>query len=101
MVSQKVLLIKAGSRDGFLEIEVTDNGCGMHETAMSQILGVKGTSLPQRMDGRESLGVRSVVRRIELIYGAPYRMEITSMLGSGTTMRLVLPLIHNNEKGEF
>lgn len=101
MVSQKVLLIKAGSRDGFLEIEVTDNGCGMEETAISQILGVKGTSLPQRMDGRESLGVRSVVRRIELIYGAPYRMEITSMLGSGTTMRLVLPLIHNNEKGEF
>ncbi len=31
IVSHKVLLIKASSRDGFLEIEVTDNGCGMDE----------------------------------------------------------------------
>lgn len=100
MVSHKVLLIKASSRDGFLEIDVTDNGCGMEEKAISQILGVQGSSLPHRSDGRESLGVRSVVRRIELVYGKPFRMEITSTLGSGTTMRLILPLQMNNEKGD-
>lgn len=98
-VSQKVLLIKASSRDGFLEIEVTDNGCGMDEVAISQILGFQGSSLPQRSDGRESLGVRSVVRRIELVYGTPYRLEINSVIESGTTMRLVLPFVNNVETG--
>lgn len=98
-VSHKVLLIKASSRDGFLEIEVTDNGCGMDEVAISQILGYQGSSLPQRSDGRESLGVRSVVRRIELVYGTPYRLEINSVIESGTTMRLVLPFVNNVETG--
>lgn len=98
-VSHKVLLIKASSRDGFLEIEVTDNGCGMDEVAISQILGFEGSSLPQRSDGRESLGVRSVVRRIELVYGTPYRLEINSVIESGTTMRLILPFVNDVETG--
>jgi two-component system sensor histidine kinase YesM len=98
-VSHKVLLIKASSRDDFLEIEVTDNGCGMNEVAISQILGYQGSTLPQRSDGRESLGVRSVVRRIELVYGSPYRLEINSVIESGTTMRLVLPFVNNVETG--
>ncbi|NOU91209.1 HAMP domain-containing protein [Paenibacillus sp. LMG 31460] len=98
-VSHKVLLIKASSRDEFLEIEVTDNGCGMDEVAILQILGYQGSSLPQRSDGRESLGVRSVVRRIELVYGSPYRLEINSVIESGTTMRLVLPFVNNVETG--
>ncbi|WP_310222598.1 histidine kinase [Paenibacillus qinlingensis] len=97
MVSHKVLIIRASGRDGFLEIDVTDNGCGMDEKAILQILGVQGTSLPQRTDGRESLGVRSVVRRIELVHGAPYRMEISSVVGSGTNMRLILPHLTNTE----
>ncbi|CAH1218150.1 hypothetical protein PAECIP111891_04702 [Paenibacillus allorhizoplanae] len=98
MVSHKVLIIKASRRDDFLEIEVTDNGCGMDEKAVSQILGVQGSSLPHRTDGRESLGVRSVVRRIELVYGPPFRMEISSLVGSGTNMRLILPLLMNDER---
>ncbi|WP_171634142.1 sensor histidine kinase [Paenibacillus plantarum] len=98
MVSHKVLIIKASSRDDFLEIDVTDNGCGMDEKAVSQILGVQGSSLPHRTDGRESLGVRSVVRRIELVYGPPFRMEISSLVGSGTNMRLILPLLTNDER---
>ncbi|MEK3725667.1 sensor histidine kinase [Paenibacillus sp. FSL H8-0034] len=98
-VSHKILLIKARSLGGFLEIEVTDNGCGMEESVISLLLRREGTSLPQRSDGRESLGVRSVVRRIELIHGPPYRLEIVSGLGSGTTMRLILPNI-NIQKGE-
>ncbi|NHN29783.1 sensor histidine kinase [Paenibacillus agricola] len=90
-VSHKILLIKARSIKGFLEIEVIDNGCGMEESVISLLLRREGLSLPQRSDGRESLGVRSVVRRIELIHGPPSRLEITSGLGSGTTMRLILP----------
>ncbi|GAA4836557.1 hypothetical protein GCM10023310_12600 [Paenibacillus vulneris] len=98
-VSHKVLVIKARKQEGALEIEVIDNGCGMDAMALSQLLGGPGASLPQR-DGRESLGVRSVIRRIELVYGKPYRLEIMSVPESGTTMRLILPL-DIAEKGDI
>ncbi|MNG09815.1 hypothetical protein D3C84_932510 [compost metagenome] len=39
---------------------------------------------------RESIGVRNVVRRIYLVYGDPYRLEI-ERLPQGTLMRLILP----------
>ncbi|UKS27115.1 histidine kinase [Paenibacillus sp. HWE-109] len=92
-VAHKVLVIRARNANGFLEIDVTDNGCGMDESAIARLLGMKGAAMPQRSDGRESLGVRSVVRRIELVYGQPYRLEIISVVDSGTTMRLILPYI--------
>ncbi|BFT75314.1 sensor histidine kinase [Paenibacillus sp. P36] len=90
-VSHKILVIRARQHLDHLEIEVTDNGCGMDESAIAILLGPKGTSLPQRSDGREHLGVRSVVRRLELVHGQPYRLEVESVVNSGTTMRLILP----------
>lgn len=98
-VSQKVLWIKARKVDDVLEIEVQDNGCGIEAETISQLLGHTGTSR-YRMDGRESLGVQSVLRRIELVYGQPYRLEIMSVVDSGTTMRLILPFAHA-ETGEI
>ncbi|MBD0378689.1 sensor histidine kinase [Paenibacillus sedimenti] len=89
-VSHKVLLIKARKAGDFLEIEVMDNGCGMDQQTISKLLGREGASR-QRTDGRESLGVQSVLRRIELVYGEPYRLEMISVVDSGTTMRLILP----------
>ncbi|WP_310185454.1 histidine kinase [Bacillus sp. 3255] len=96
-VGHKVLIIRARQLQDHLEIEVTDNGCGMDQDAITLLLGPKGTSLPQRSDGRESLGVRSVVRRLELVHGRPYRLEVESAVGSGTTMRLILPITERKE----
>lgn len=99
-VAHKVLIIRARQLHDCLEIEVTDNGCGMDQTEISLLLGPKGTSLPQRSDGRESLGVRSVVRRLELVHGQPYRLEVESTVGSGTTMRLILPISDRKEMSQ-
>ncbi|OXM86590.1 cache domain-containing sensor histidine kinase [Paenibacillus rigui] len=94
-LSHKVLIIRASHQNGCLEIDVTDNGCGMTDAVIAQLLGADGAALAHRPDGRESLGVRSVVRRIELLYGPPYRLDITSRLEHGTTMRLILPAPQN------
>ncbi|UUZ80981.1 histidine kinase [Paenibacillus sp. P26] len=98
-ISHKILMIKAGRQEDLLEIEIADNGCGMSEERVSKILGSSGTSQLQRNDGRDSLGVSSVIRRIKLMYGAPYRLEMDSELNAGTTMRLILPFRNVEKKG--
>ncbi|WP_186446117.1 sensor histidine kinase [Paenibacillus cremeus] len=98
-LSKKELSITARNRQGVLEIEVTDNGSGMDEGTIARLLEQDGGSAPHRADGRESLGVRSVVRRVALVYGPPYRLEIESKPDQGTTMRLMLPCV-KVERGE-
>lgn len=92
-VSDKRVLIRARRLGEELEIEVTDNGCGIDRTAVSLLLdsGIEGPPFPRRTDGRECLGIRSVQRRIDLVYGSPYRLDIVSSPGNGTTVRLKLP----------
>ncbi|GJM76487.1 hypothetical protein HMSSN036_87030 [Paenibacillus macerans] len=42
-------------------------------------------------EGRRSIGIGSVIRRIELLYGAPYGVQLESVIGEGTLVRLKLP----------
>lgn len=97
-VTHKVLRIQLWASADFLHIEITDNGCGMSKAIIDKLLHGKSIAPSEHMDGRESLGVRSVVRRIELLYGAPYRLEMDSVPDQGTTMRLYLPM-NRAEKG--
>lgn len=78
-----------------LLVEVSDNGCGMDEDKRSELLG----HMTRRAEGnaRESLGLMSVQRRIQLIFGDPYRMEIKSSPGNGTTVTLLLPFVVPNQ----
>ncbi|WP_051251465.1 sensor histidine kinase [Paenibacillus harenae] len=86
LTSSKVLEIRACRIDDFLKIEIEDNGCGMSKEQVEGIYAHKFTG------ERDSLGVQSVLRRINLVYGLPYRLEITSSVDQGTTVHLYLPL---------
>lgn len=90
-LSNKVLRIHAFKEASFLRIDIVDNGCGITPAYVEQLLSGRQTAHQERMAERESLGVRSVVRRIELVHGAPYRLEIDSKLEHGTRMMLFLP----------
>ena len=46
---------------------------------------------PAGADKRKSIGMGSVIRRIELEYGPPYGVELDTAPGEGTTVRLKLP----------
>lgn len=98
-LSHKKLMIRAMRRNDLLEIEIADNGCGIDEERLSKILDSSGISPLHRNDGRDSLGVNSVIRRIKLIYGAPYKLEINSVVNAGTKMRLILPFKSVVKKG--
>ncbi len=67
----------------FLIIEISDNGIGfsgdLHELKNGQ------------QSDRRRIGLRNVIRRIELVYGKPYTLELHSRKGEGARFRLRLP----------
>lgn len=77
----------------YLMIEIKDNGIGMSPDAMDQIA---------RLDYKEGqgkgIGIRSVIRRIELVYGSPYGLDIQSKAGLGTALTLRLPARYATEQ---
>ncbi len=100
MELDRVLRIKAYMQQEALHIEVADNGCGMDQTTLKAL--TKAEALPT--DGNKTgIGYKSVLRRIELVYGPEYGVEITSSPGRGTAVHMTLPIktavLENGEGG--
>jgi two-component system sensor histidine kinase YesM len=96
----RVLRIKAYVQQEALHIEVADNGCGMDQTTLKAL--TKAEAVPA--DGNKTgIGYKSVLRRIELVYGPEYGVEITSTPGKGTVVHMTLPIqaavLENGEGG--
>ncbi len=68
-------------------LEIADNGCGMDADTIRRILTPSGIL----EENRQCIGTRSVIRRIELMHGHPYGVEIYSDIDQGTLVRLRLP----------
>lgn len=107
----RVLIIKAAygrvmssgpeaSPQRALIIEIIDNGKGMEESEIERIISTakaprsdySGEKGPVVGHNRIHIGIRSVIRRLNLLYGEPYGLSIISRPGAGTTIRLLLPL---------
>lgn len=70
-------------------IDVVDNGQGMDEkelNALRHSIDVKDISR------NRSIGLYNINQRIKLSYGPDYGMRISSQLGSGTTVHLIMPV---------
>ncbi|MEK4850143.1 histidine kinase [Paenibacillus sp. FSL H7-0756] len=77
------LMIRAYLEEGDVVFEVEDNGLGMKEELIGQILEPAGQGI--------GYGIRNVDQRIKLQYGRPYGVSIHSSLGEGTLIRLRFP----------
>ncbi len=73
-------------KPGAVVIEVRDNGVGMSEAQLTQILDFT-TLQPKKM----GFGVRNVHQRIQLYWGSDFGLEISSELDVGTLVRLIIP----------
>ena len=71
--------IDASLADGCLELSVGDDGLGMPDTALERVY-------------EHGIGLRNLRDRLERLYGPAHLPEITSAPGSGTRVRLRLPL---------
>lgn len=72
----------------FLEILVFNGGKGMDEKRLAEVRAI----LSAKTNTTQHTGIYNVHRRIQLIYGLAYGVEITSDKDTGTTVRIVLPV---------
>lgn len=75
-----------------LILEVKDNGSGMTQEKIDQVL--------HKELNINKVGVRNVKERIQLIYGQRYGLWIDSNPGQGTSVRLILPIEWSEGTGE-
>ncbi len=71
--------IDARLADGCLELSVGDDGLGMPDTALERVY-------------EHGIGLRNLRDRLERLYGPAHLPQITSAPGSGTRVRLRLPV---------
>ncbi|EKN66742.1 integral membrane sensor signal transduction histidine kinase [Neobacillus bataviensis LMG 21833] len=81
-----------------IHVEVIDNGDGMDESTKKRLLTyVEGTeaeeiSEPEKSKGHSTgIGVKNVIRRLQLFYQRNDIVEIESELKKGTNFRLTIP----------
>ena len=72
------LTIRTETQDGRLVIAIEDNGVGIPKERMGQVFG-------------EGIGISNVHERLRVLYGADFRMDISSREGEGTRIRIEIP----------
>lgn len=82
--------VKVELNDDFLCIRICDDGEGIGEEKLKQVREGLGSAYTE--NGRH-IGLYNVNKRITLVYGEAYGVEIESQYGKGTTITLKLPLL--------
>lgn len=72
-------------------LEVIDNGVGMTEEQLKNIIHTDNT----KYSGLNSIGIANVNKRIKMYFGDQYGISIDSELGRGTSVFILLPYIED------
>ncbi len=89
----------AAERQGdALRIDVRDNGFGMDADRLERLFDAHdGTDR-----GLNRIGLYNVRRRIVLLYGPPYDVQVSSYPGEGTVVTISLPILEaTDDAGRF
>lgn len=91
-----LLRISSIEVDGYLQIIVEDNGVGMEEEALQRLThslrDVSSNASGAQPSGRRGIGLQNVHRRIGLMFGECYGIEIESQKELGTTVIVTIPI---------
>ncbi len=80
-----------------IQIEVLDDGIGMDQSTVQDLLTDDSQIISRRFSG---IGVKNVLERIQLYFGPQYGLRIHSEPNVGTSVILTLPQIWDNGKTE-
>ena len=75
-----------------LRLYVADNGCGMDETTLRELLARLQEPVPP---GEHGIGLCNVNERLQLYFGAESRLSIESRSNSGTRISFRIPAIRD------
>jgi two-component system, LytTR family, sensor kinase len=78
------LTIRTESLDSRLIVVVEDNGAGIPKERMAQVF-------------EDGIGISNVHERLRVLYGADFRMDISSCEGEGTRIRIEIPELMPSE----
>ncbi|RJG24928.1 sensor histidine kinase [Paenibacillus thiaminolyticus] len=82
-----IIEVESGEKD--LVIRIADNGKGIESERLQQIQKELKQSTIQE---HGSLGLKNVHDRLRILYGDEYGIKVESVLGSGTTVTIRVPL---------
>ncbi len=86
------ILVSGKLEDDMIILSVQDNGVGMDPATLEKIR--KNLSEGRIEDtGESGFGLRNVQERIRLTYGDDYHVEIESLAGAGTVIKVKIPCI--------
>lgn len=85
------IIIQALNIDNNLVITVSDNGIGMDDSKLKDL----NDYINDKNELFNGIALRNINKRLKLNYGEQYGLEVTSILGKGTSMILTLPYIIN------
>lgn len=88
--------ITSGIRAKKLRLTVEDNGVGMTEEKIREILTVQ----EEKYEGLNSIGVANVSQRIKKYFGDEYGLTYISEPGNGSIAELWLPVMHSMKEVE-
>jgi sensor histidine kinase YesM len=91
------IIITARAKDSLLKIEIADNGKGIEQQRMDDILSGR-TRQEDKSKYFGSIGIRNVNERIKLNYGEEYGISMRNQNEGGTIVTLTLPY-HGEESG--
>ncbi|MBU7591261.1 cache domain-containing sensor histidine kinase [Metabacillus halosaccharovorans] len=76
--------------EGYISIDVIDNGIGIKEDKLEEIRSQLSQGVPFEKE-QGGFGMVNVHQRIHLRYGEPFGLTINSWYGSGTRVSLIIP----------
>lgn len=85
-VENGIIYIRIKEENGYLHLEVEDNGVGMSERTLSGILQGKNTGKGK------SFGLMGTIRRLSYCYGEEMQYKITSRIHQGTRIWICIPV---------
>ena len=88
--------VQAEHRDGMLRFTVTDDGAGIPAGRLAELRESFERDLTNEYAAH--VGLYNIQKVIQLIYGAPYGVQIESTEGQGTAVTLTIPYeVEENE----
>lgn len=81
------ITITGSASEGILHLAIADDGVGMTQDQLAAL------SLPPERTALAGYGIRNIIERIRLYYGAEYGLSYQSSPGKGTTVFLKVPCL--------